>query len=80
MRVTLFVGKSFSTSVTLTSSLLITSKVSKSGFFSSPYFPGFVLNMAIYFIKSPYSVQMWKNKDQIKLKIWTLFTHWLSKL
>ena len=25
---------------------------------------------------SPYSVRMWENMDQKKLRIWTLFTQW----
>ena len=29
---------------------------------------------------SPYSVWMWENTDQKKLRIWTLFTHWLFHL
>ena len=28
--------------------------------------------------KSPYSAQIWENKDQKKLRIWTPFTQWLS--
>ena len=29
---------------------------------------------------SPYSVRMWENTDQKKLRIWTLFTQWLELL
>ena len=28
---------------------------------------------------SPYSVQMWENRNQKKLPIWALFTQWLTK-
>ena len=42
-------------------------KVSKYGVFPGPYFPTF---SSI----SPYSIRMWENTDQKKLRIWTLFT------
>ena len=44
--------------------------------FSGPYFPAFGLNTERYAI-SLYSVRMWKNTNQKKLRIWTLFTQWL---
>ena len=52
-------------------------KVSKYGVFSGPYFPA--LGRSI----SSYSVRMWENTDQKKLRIWTLFTlyftsNWIS--
>ena len=43
-------------------------KVSRYGVFSCPYFPAFVLSIF------PYSVRMWGNTGQKKLRIWTLFT------
>ena len=32
----------------------------------------------IFFCKSPYSVQIQENIDQKKLRIWTLFTQWVT--
>ena len=53
-------------------------KVSEYGVFSCPFFPAFGLNTEGYWILrvSPYSVRMWENTDQKKLRIWTLFTQW----
>ena len=42
--------------------LTLREKCPKTEFFSGPYFP-----------KSPYSVRIYENTDQIKLRIWTLF-------
>ena len=39
-------------------------------FFSGPHFTVFLLKTS----KSPYSVKIWENTDQKKLRIWTNFT------
>ena len=54
-------------------------EVSKYGVFSGPYFPAFGLNTGRYSV-TPYSVRMWENRDQEKLRIWTLFTQCLLQL
>ena len=63
--------------------LLLTAwKVSRCGVFSGPYFPVFGLNTERYRVEiqsiSPYSVRIRENADQNKLRIWTLFTQFLS--
>ena len=58
------------------------SKVSRYGVSSDPYFPVFGLNTEICSLicKSPYSVQIWENTDQKKLRIRKLFTQCLISL